>query len=143
MLALSHRVKVFVYSQCAGELQYLILKHLPRHETVWGPIEGPIHPSENLELAACRRVRDEIGLERPVALVDLRKPERWSLPEESIVEWVLGYRTEPGVELRRIASAVSEFRWNEFEPAFHAMELPGDRDAILRLHLLLTTKTLE
>src|SRR5262245_18149547 len=92
--ALSHRVKVFVFHQSGGDVQYLIVRHVPKYETLWGPVEGPILPSENLELAACRRVRDQLGLERPVSLVDLKMPERWTLPQENVVEWTFGYRVE-------------------------------------------------
>jgi hypothetical protein len=138
MLPLQHRIKVFVFAERGGELQYLMLRHEPRHETTWGPVEGPILPSENLELAACHRVRDAIGLERPMTLVDLRAPEKWYLPGEEIVEWTFGYAADPAVEIRKISRPVFDYRWEEFDRAFRAMELQGNRDAILRLHLKLT-----
>ncbi|MFN0206544.1 MAG: NUDIX domain-containing protein [Planctomycetota bacterium] len=138
MMSLQHRIKVFVFTERGGELQYLMLRHVPKHETMWGPIEGPILPSENLELAACSRVRDEVGFERPLTLVDLRNPERWYLPNEQVVEWLYGYAADPSVGIRRVARGVSDFRWEDFEHAFRAMELQENRDAILRLHLTLT-----
>ena len=74
MDGLLHRIKVFVFTRSGETVQYLVLRHRPKREACWGPIEGPILPSEGLELAACRRVRDEIGIERPLALLDLRMP---------------------------------------------------------------------
>ncbi len=134
-----HRIKVFVFHQVEDDLEYLILRQVPRHETLWGPVEGPILPSENLELAACRRVRDLVGIEKPVHLIDLRMPERWSLPREQVVEWAFGYRAESAGELHRVSRNVTDYRWDDFEMAFRAMELSNNRDAILRLHLMLTT----
>ena len=138
MHALTHRIKVFVFSELGGEPRYLMVRHAPRLETLWGPVEGPILPSENLELAVCRRVRDEVGFERPFALVDLRMPERWALPGEQVVEWIYGYGVTPGAEMPRRRGAARELRWEDFDHAFRSMELPGNRDAILRLHLTLT-----
>jgi isopentenyldiphosphate isomerase len=139
MYDLHHRVKVFVFAKAGEAIHYLVLRHRPLHDAFWGPIEGPILPSENLELAACRRVRDEIGIERPQTLVDLRMPERWTLPAEQVVEWCYGYGVEAGVELKRLSREVGDFRWNGFDVAFRSMELPVNREAILRLHLMLTS----
>ncbi|MBI3819364.1 MAG: NUDIX domain-containing protein [Planctomycetes bacterium] len=138
MHALNHRIKVFVFTERGGEIQYLMLRHQPRFETTWGPVVGPILPSENLETAACRRVRDEVGFERPLNLVDLHTPERWCLPDEQVIEWIYGYAVDPGVEIRKVARDVSDLRWDDFDRAFRSMELTGNRDAILRLHLTLT-----
>src|SRR5262245_37052558 len=137
MHSLTHRIKVFVFAERRGEPRYLMVRHAPKIETIWGPIEGPILPSENLELAVCRRVRDEVGFERPLALVDLRMPERWTLPDEQVVEWIYGYGVEAPAEPAR-RRAASEVRWEDFDHAFRSMELPGNRDAILRLNLTLT-----
>jgi hypothetical protein len=135
MDSLTHRIKVFVFAEHGGEVQYLMVRRAPRHEPMWGPIEGPILPSENLELAVCRRVRDEVGIERPTTLLDLRMPERWMLPNEDVVEWVYGYGVDTPFELTRRRRRGRETRWQAFDHAFRAMELPGNRDAILRLHL--------
>lgn len=137
MQSLLHRIKVFVFTERCGELQYLMIRHEPKAETTWGPIEGPILPSENLELAVCRRVLDEVGVERPNNLIDLRMPERWVLPGEQVIEWIYGYGVDSSVEIRRVARRVSDVRWEDFERAFAAMELQGNRDAIVRLHLTL------
>lgn len=138
MHALVHRVKVFVFSRTGREVHYLVLRHAPKREAYWGPIEGPILPSENLELAACRRVRDQVGIERPHTLLDLRMPERNDLPDESVVEWAYGYGIPAGVELTRVSREVCEYRWDGFDSAFRSMELPMNQEAILRLHLMLT-----
>lgn len=134
---LNHRLKVFVFTERGGEIQYLLLRHTPRHDTFWGPVEGPILPAENLELAVCRRVRDEVGLERPSAIVDLKMPERWMLPDEEIVEWIYGYGADPAVELKHVRRDVTDLRWEGFDHAYRALELPANREAILRLHLTL------
>lgn len=133
-----HRIKVFVFAERSGDVQYLMVRQAPRHEPIWGPIEGPILPSENLELAVCRRVRDLVGIERPMRLLDLRMPERWSLPDENVVEWIYGYGVAAPFDLRRRRARRAEVRWEGFDHAFRAMELPGNRDAILRLHLTIT-----
>jgi len=127
-----------VFAERGGDVQYLMVKHVPQHEPMWGPIEGPILPSENLELAVCRRVRDEVGIEKPTTLLDLRMPERWVLPDENVVEWIYGYGVDTPCELRRGRSRGKETRWQGFDHAFRAMELPGNRDAILRLHLTIS-----
>ena len=54
------------------------------------------------------------------------------------MEWAYGSAVEPGVEPKRLASAVSEYRWDGFDVAFRSMELEANREAILRLHLMVS-----
>lgn len=136
MTELLHRIKVFVYRLQGTDPDYLLLRRAG-YEGLWGPIEGPIGFGEKLESAIRREVMDEVGIRRPMDLIDLQMPSRWLLGDEEVIEWAFGFRV-PGVEgPLNLAPRWSEFRWADFSRAYPTLELDGDRAAILRLHSLL------
>lgn len=140
MLALNHRVKVFVYRYSEQELQYLMLKHFPAHDNFWGPVCGPIQPWENPEKAVLREVREETGFLEPKSLLDLKSPDRLHLGETDWIEWVYGYqvRSEEDREIK-LAPSLEGFRWNLFDEAYQSMEVEENRKAMLKLHMLLAS----
>ena len=96
MTELLHRIKVFVYRLQGTDPDYLLLRHAG-FEGLWGPIQGPIGFGEKLESAIRREVMDEIGIRRPMDLIDLQMPSRWLLGDEEVIEWTFGFRV-PSVE---------------------------------------------
>lgn len=136
MIDLSHRIRIFVYRLQAGRPDYLLLRG-QGVESFWGPIQGPIGFGEKLESAIRREVMDDVGLYRPIDLIDLRMPAHWLVGDEEVIEWNFGFRAASETADLKLASRWSAFRWVDFAEAYPKLELEVDRAAILRLHTLL------
>lgn len=136
MTELLHRIKIFVYRMRDERPDYLLLRG-PGFESCWGPIQGPIGFGEKLESAIRREVMDDVGIVKPLDLIDLQMPARWLVGDEEIIEWAFGFRTPSEQPDLRLGDRWSEFRWSEFSKAYPSLELDGDRAAIMRLHTLL------
>lgn len=137
MVELLHRIKVFVFQQKGPEPHYLLLRSNQGMEAVWGPIQGGIRYGEKLESAIRREVLDDIGVLRPLDLIDLEMPSRMIVGDEDVIEWSFGFRTQPLRSPLRLDPRWAEFRWAEFSEGYPLLELEADRAAFLRLHALL------
>lgn len=136
MADLLHRIKVFVFSMRGAEPAYLLLRSATP-ESCWGPVQGPIGFGEKLENAIRREVMDDIGLARPIDLIDLQLPGRWLVGDEEVVEWTFGFRTHNELPRISLSRRWAEARWSGFSAAYPTLELDNDRAAIMRLHTLL------
>jgi hypothetical protein len=136
MTDLLHRLKIFVFRLQGRTPDYLLLR-AGGVESFWGPIQGPIGFGEKLEAAIRREVMDDVGIPRPLDLIDLQMPGRWLVGDEEIIEWTFGFRMPSrGAEVT-LARRWAEFRWADFSQAYPSLELEFDRAAIMRLHTLL------
>ncbi len=117
-------------------VEYLLLRHKPRAEWPLGPVVGPVTPGEKLEDAIRREVQAEIGLRRPVHLMELTAPQQELFGDVGVVEWPYGWQagtpTEPVLQLKP-GPMIGELQWLPFDAAFRELELPVDRDALVRL----------
>ena len=136
MTELVHRIKVFVFRYRGTNPDYLLLRP-SGPEGLWGPIQGPIGFGEKLETAIKREVMDDVGIARPMGVVDLQMPGRWLLGDEEIIEWTFGFRTPPEQHDLHLSERWSAFRWAPFNDAYPSLEFDNDRAAILRLHSML------
>ncbi len=137
MTELVHRVKIFVFQKAGPEPHYLLLRRAQGLESCWGPVQGQIGFGEKLESAVQREVLDDTGILRPLDVIDLGMPARWSLGLEEVVEWTYGFHAMAGAQEVRLDPRWSDFRWVNFGEAYPSLELELDRAAILRLHTLL------
>lgn len=138
MTELFHRIKVFVYRIKDDRPDYLLLQRDHGVESSWGPVQGTIHFGEQLETAAQREVHEDIGLARPLDLIDLEMPARWVLGDEEVIEWHYAFQALPDCDRRlQLAPNWRDARWSDFGKAFPELALEVDRAAILRLHSLL------
>jgi hypothetical protein len=140
MFSLEHRVRVFVFQVLDHRVEFLLLRHKPREEWPLGPVVGPVTPGEKLEQAIRREVLADIGLRRPVHLIELMQPQKELFGDLGVVEWPFAWQagtpSEPVAALQP-GPMVGEMHWLSFEAAFHQLEIPGDRDALVRLQLTL------
>lgn len=136
MTELLHRIKVFVYSMHGRQPQYLLLRQ-SNPESLWGPVQGSIGFGEKLENAIRREVMDDIGLDRPLDLIDLQMPARWVVGDEEVIEWAFGFRTQNDLPPLELSQRWAEARWSQFARAYPSLELDPDRAMIMRLHTLL------
>lgn len=139
MSELIHRIKVFVYRIRDDRPDYLLLQRDQGAESSWGPVQGSIRFGEQLETAAQREVHEDIGLARPLDLIDLEMPARWVLGDEEVIEWNYAFHALPDADrILRLAPSWTGFRWADFPSAFPELALEVDRAAIMRLHTLLS-----
>ncbi|MDP6539359.1 MAG: NUDIX domain-containing protein [Planctomycetota bacterium] len=137
MNELSHRIRVFVFRMREARPDYLLLRGAQGLESFWGPVQGPVGFGEQLEAAIRREVRDDVGIARPLDVIDLKMPARWVVGDEEIIEWAYGFRALDADELLSLDNRWADFRWAGFSEAYPALELENDRAAIARLHSLL------
>ena len=136
MADLLHRIKIFVFALREETPDYLLLRS-GGFESFWGPIQGPLGFGEKLESAIRREVMDEVGIARPVDLIDLQMPGRWLVGDEEIIEWNFGLRAHADQAVLNLAPRWVDYRWAHFSEAYPSLELEADRAAITRLHTLL------
>jgi len=138
MFSLEHRIRVFVFQVLDQRIEFLLLRHKPREEWPLGPVVGPVAPGEKLEQAIHREVQAEIGLRRPVHLMELSKPDKELFGDVGVVEWPYAWQAgtpdEPVTGLQP-GPMIGELHWLAFDEAFQQLEMGADRDALVRLQL--------
>ena len=138
MFSLEHRIRVFVFQVLDQRIEFLLLRHKPREEWPLGPVVGPVAPGEKLEQAIHREVQAEIGLRRPVHLMELSNPDKQLFGDVGVVEWPYAWQAgtpdEPVTELHP-GPMIGELHWLAFDEAFQHLEIGADRDALVRLQL--------
>jgi len=138
MIEFIHRVKVFVYDMLEQQPSYLLVRSSQGIESFWGPLHSQIGLGDQMETAIRRSVSEELGLNRPAELIDLKMPARSVLGDEEIIEWNFGFRVAPERRELRLVDRWSDFRWAQFGEAYPKLELDLDRAAIVRLHTILS-----
>ena len=133
---LLHRIRIFVYTLREAQPSYLLLRE-GGFESVWGPVHGSLGFGEKLEAAIRREVVEEVGIARPLDLIDLKIPGHWLVGDEEIIEWNFGLRTRPDANDLELAPRWVDHRWAGFSQAYPSLELENDRAAIMRLHAML------
>lgn len=140
MFQLDHRVRIFVFQVLDRRVEYLLLRQKPREEWPLGPVVGPVTAGEKIEEAIRREVQAETGLRRPIHLIELAAPRPEMFGDLGLVEWPFAWQagtpSEPVGQLKP-GPMVGEVQWLGFEAAFSTLELPADRDALVRLQLAL------
>lgn len=140
MFSLEHRVRVFVFQVLDRRVEYLLLRQKPRDEWPMGPVVGIVTPGEKIEDAIRREVQAETGLRRPVHLIELLQPQMELFGDLGLVEWPYAWQagtpSDPVAALKP-GPMVGELQWFGFEQAFRCLEMPSDRDALVRLQLSL------
>jgi len=140
MFQLEHRVRVFVFQVLDRRVEFLLLRHKPRQEWPLGPVIGAVNPGEKLEDAIRREVHAETGLRRPVHLIELQAPQKDLFGDVGLVEWPYAWQagtpSDPVLSVRP-GPMIGELQWLSFDGAFRELEMPADRDALVRLQLSL------
>ncbi|MGA1605581.1 MAG: NUDIX hydrolase [Planctomycetota bacterium] len=139
MLALQHRVRVFVFQIQERQARYLLLRHRPGAEGPLGPGIGSVGHAEHLIDTVLREVTEETGLARPTQLLELADPTKDLFGDVGLVEWPFAYEAASPGQLAEIQPGpmVGEFVWMSFDEAFRSVEGRRDRDALVRLQLRL------
>jgi ADP-ribose pyrophosphatase YjhB (NUDIX family) len=132
-----HMVRVFVFKQDTRQIDYLVVRHAPAHDSFWSPITGVMRPHESIFQAAVRSVGEEVGLVSPRQIVDLQLATHMQIGDMEEIDWSVGYRaTGDKVDLRP-APDLTELRWLDFDSIYRNLDREEDRRSIMRLHFTL------
>lgn len=132
-----HVVRVFVFRQDSRQIDYLVVRHRPAHDSFWSPITGVMQPHESIFQAAVRSVGEEIGLPSPRQIVDLQLATRQQLGDMEEIDWSVGYRARGQDADLRPAPDLAELRWFDFDALYRSLDREEDRRSVMRLHFTL------
>lgn len=132
-----HVVRVFVFRQDRRQIDYLVVRHRPAHDSFWSPITGVMQPHESIFQAAVRSVGEELGLPSPRQIVDLQLATRQQLGDVEEIDWSVGYRARGAENDLRPAADLAELRWFDFDAIYRSLDREEDRRSVMRLHFTL------
>ena len=140
MLSLQHCVRVFVFQFLDTEVRYLLLRQKPLEEWPLAPVIGGVGVAEHFQDTILRQVAEETGIRRPHHIIELADPGKELFGDVGLVEWPFAYQAgRPGQPAQQVVPGpnIGEYVWLGFEAAFHALEIPLDREALVKLELSL------
>jgi ADP-ribose pyrophosphatase YjhB (NUDIX family) len=132
-----HIVRVFVFRQERRQIDYLVVRHQPAHDSFWSPITGVLQPHESIFQAAVRSVGEEVGLPSPRQIVDLQLATRLQLGDMEEIDWAVGYRARSAEADLRMATDLAELKWFDFDSIYRSLDREEDRRSVMRLHFTL------
>jgi ADP-ribose pyrophosphatase YjhB (NUDIX family) len=132
-----HVVRVFVFRQDGGSIEYLLVRHRPEHDSFWSPVTGVMQPHESIFQAAVRSVGEEVGLPSPRQMVDLQLANRTTIGEYEEIDWSVGYRAPVSAVDLHPSDDLAALRWLDFDRIYRNLDREEDRRSIMRLHFTL------
>lgn len=138
MLGIDHHVRVFVFQVLESGVEFLLLRHKPKHEWPFGPVVGVVRPEEHIQDTVLRKVQIETGIDHPTMLTDLAVPNKELFGDFGHVEWPFAYQAgTPSSPVAEIMPGpdVGDFAWLSFSQAFETVGNERDRECLVRLQL--------
>jgi ADP-ribose pyrophosphatase YjhB (NUDIX family) len=132
-----HVVRVFVFRQDGGRIDYLLVRHQPEHDSFWSPVTGVMQPHESIFQAAVRSAGEEIGLPSPRQMVDLQLATRTTIGDLEEIDWSVGYRAPQSAVDLRPSGDLAALRWLDFDRIYRNLDREEDRRSVMRLHFTL------
>jgi ADP-ribose pyrophosphatase YjhB (NUDIX family) len=132
-----HIVRVFVFRQERRQIDYLVVRHQPAHDSFWSPITGVLQPHESIFQAAVRSVGEELGLPSPRQIVDLQLATRQQVGDMEEIDWAVGYRARSAESDLKPAKDLAELKWFDFDSIYRSLDREEDRRSVMRLHFTL------
>ncbi|MHC4845864.1 MAG: NUDIX hydrolase [Planctomycetota bacterium] len=137
MIEQLHVVRVFVFRQDGGRIDYLLVRHQPEHDSFWSPVTGVMQPHESIFQAAVRSAGEEIGLPSPRQMVDLQLATRTTIGDLEEIDWSVGYRAPQSAVDLRPSGDLAALRWLDFDRIYRNLDREEDRRSVMRLHFTL------
>ena len=137
------QVQGILFRKINGEIQYLLLKTIPRRGEFWQPITGGLEEGETKIVALKREVKEETGIKNTVRIMkDLHYDEFWDFFKQDdcqrlIKEFAYGVEISPNDKIVMIGEHF-KYRWCSFEEALKLLKWKGNKEALEKLNEILS-----
>ena len=144
------QIEAILFKRADGEIQYLLLKRIPRSGEFWQPITGGLEEGETVMEALKREIREETGIENIIRIIDdVHYFEFRDLPFieylkkqgqtcEYLKEYVFGVEVALNEVVNFDREEHSEYRWCVFEEALSLMKWRENKEALKKLNEILS-----
>lgn len=112
----NRQVEVIVFRTLPEGIRFLLLKRNPRKGGFWQPVTGGVHEGEQDEDAARRELREELGIEEVLRLIDLQVEFEFTAGNRQLRERVFGAELAPAATIR-LSPEHTDSRWGTRDEA--------------------------
>jgi dATP pyrophosphohydrolase len=144
------QIEAILFKRIDGEIQFLLLKRIPRSGEFWQPITGGLEGGETIMDALKREIREETGIENIVRIIEnvhyfefrdipfIEHLKKQGQTCEYLKEYVFGVEValDEVVDLDR--EEHSEYNWCGFEEALGMLKWSENKEALKKLNEILT-----
>jgi len=143
------QIEAILFKRTEGEIQYLLLKTIPRREEFWQPITGGLEEGETKIEALRREVREETGIESIIKIVEdvhhfefrdltfMDYLKKHGQACRHLKEYAFGVEVPSSEEVVLDGKEHSEFKWCSFQEALRLMKWKENKDALKKLDRIL------
>lgn len=147
------QIEAVLFKRTDGEIQYLLLRTVPKRGEFWQPITGGLEEGETKIEALKREVREETGIEnifRIIEDVHYYEPVDPSLIEyfkkhgqtcKHLKQYAFGVEVSSDERAALDGKEHSEFKWCSFQEALGLLKWKGNKEALEKLNEILTSET--
>ncbi len=138
----NNQVEVVVFKESpTGGVSFLVLKRNPRKGGFWQPVTGNVELGESFEEAAAREVREELGVESVLELIDTGYSFEFFDDNRQQFERVFGARVWEGQRIK-LSPEHTEYMWVSKDEALDSyLKYPGNKEGLVRLWDVLARRT--
>jgi len=144
------QIEAILFKRTDGEIQYLLLKRIPRSGEYWQPITGGLEEGETKVEALKREIREETGIQNIIRIIEnvhyyeFQDPpfmdylKRHGLTCEYLKEYVFGVEIASDEIVDLNGKEHSEYRWCGFKEALSLLKWKGNKEALEKLNEILS-----
>ncbi len=134
-----NKVQVIVFRKNNGNIEFLLLRRIPKKGRFWQPVTGGIEERETKKEAVIREVREETGVKKIIKIIE--KVYHLKLEGDGSDEYVFGVEILPDANIslkENIYPEHDKYKWYKFEKALSMLRWPGNKEGLRRLNKILT-----
>jgi len=144
------QVQGIVFRKINGEIQFLLLKRIPKKGNNWQPVTGGVEKGEKKIEAVEREVIEETGIRNITRIIDgiyyyeytdlyRSHEEREAIPY-LLKEYVFGLEVSSNEKIVIDNREHSEYRWCGFEEALRLLKWKGNKESLKKLNEILNVQ---
>ncbi len=144
------QIEAILFKKTESEIQFLLLKRIPRSGEFWQPITGGLEEGETIMEALKREIREETGIENIVRIIEnVHYFEFRDLPFieylkkqgqtcEYLKEYVFGVEVALDEVVDLDVEEHSEYKWCAFKEALSLLKWRENKGALKKLNEILS-----